>query len=196
MEGGISASRGGKISPIRWVSPVRPKLGLGWAIKLLARKKPGQIWPGPIWPDMARPGQTEFFFALKRLFGPTNSVFRTGWAVKILVRKNRANFGPARFWPGPLLARPNPDRPARLPPLSASKKRDSLMTFHLFQIKYKILFIISYNLECYYYKKLTNILKIGPNRLLQSVISLIVDLSCLGLIRFNRGLTIGSTLKS
>ena len=32
----------------------------------------------------------------------------------MLARKNQANFGPARFWPSPLLARPSPDRPARL----------------------------------------------------------------------------------
>ena len=40
--------RGGKIGPARWAGPVRPKLGPGWAIKFLARKKPGQIWPGPV----------------------------------------------------------------------------------------------------------------------------------------------------
>ena len=68
-------------------------------------------------PDMARPGPPEFFFALKRQFGPTDPVFRAGWAVKIVARKNRANFGSARFWPGPLLARPSLARPARLPPL-------------------------------------------------------------------------------
>ena len=33
--------RGVKIGPIRWASPIRPKLGSGWAIKLLARKKSG-----------------------------------------------------------------------------------------------------------------------------------------------------------
>ena len=54
--------RGGKIGPAWWASPVCPKLGPGWAIKFLARKKPGQIWPAParpnffclemtIWPD-------------------------------------------------------------------------------------------------------------------------------------------------
>ena len=64
---------------------------------------------------MALPGPSEFFFALKRHFGPTGPVFRTGWAVKIVARKNWANFGPARFWPGPLLAQPSPARPARLP---------------------------------------------------------------------------------
>ena len=104
-------SRGGKIGPTRWASPVRPKLGPGRAIKLLARKKSGQIWPGPARPD---------FFSLKRLFGPTGPVFRVGWAVKILARKNQANFGLARFWPGPLLARPSLARPARLPPLCLS----------------------------------------------------------------------------
>ena len=126
------AIRGGKIGPTRWASPVRPKLGPGRAIKLLARKKSGQIWPGPVWPgparygparpSMARYGPTlpvRIFFALKRLFVPTVPVFREGWAVKILARKNRANFGPARFWPGPLLARPSPPRLARLPPLIA-----------------------------------------------------------------------------
>ena len=94
-------NRGGKIDPTRWASPVRPKLGPGWAIKLLARKKSGQIWPGPVfpgpvWPDPARPGLPEFFFALKRQFGPTDPCFRVGRVVKILARKNRANFGPAR----------------------------------------------------------------------------------------------------
>ena len=44
--------RGGKIGPARWASPVRPKLGPGWAIKLLARKKPAKFGP-------ARPN---FFF--------------------------------------------------------------------------------------------------------------------------------------
>ena len=105
--------RSGKIGPTWWASPVRPKLGPGWAIKLLARKKSGQIWPSPVWPSPiwsgpTRPGPSEFFFALKRLFGPTGLVFRAGWAVKMLARKNRANFGPARFWPGPLLTRPSP----------------------------------------------------------------------------------------
>ena len=102
--------RGGKIGPARWASPVRPKLGPGWAIKLLARKKLGQIWPCP-----ARPAR--IFFALKILFGQTGPVFRAGWAIKILARKNRANFGPPRFWPGPLLTWPSPTRPARLPPI-------------------------------------------------------------------------------
>ena len=94
---GVSLShRGGKIGQTRWASPVRPKLGPGWAIKLLARKKSGQIWPGPVWP-----GPPEFFFALKILFGPIGPIFRAGWAVKMLTRKNRANFGPVRFWPAP-----------------------------------------------------------------------------------------------
>ena len=44
----VNLPRGGKIGSTRWASPVRPKLGSGWAIKLLARKKPGQIWPGPV----------------------------------------------------------------------------------------------------------------------------------------------------
>ena len=110
-----SVGRGGKIGPTRWASSVLPKLGPGWAIKLLAQKKPGEIWPGPVWPSPVWPGQARparIFFALKRLFGPTGPVFRAGWAVKILARKNRANFGPARFWPSPLLAWPSPARPA------------------------------------------------------------------------------------
>ena len=36
-------SRGGKIDPTRWASPIHPKIGLGWAIKLLTRKKSDQI---------------------------------------------------------------------------------------------------------------------------------------------------------
>ena len=58
------ASRGGKIGPARWASLVRPKLGPGWAIKLLARKKPGQIWPGPLWPSPVWPGPTRSNFFL------------------------------------------------------------------------------------------------------------------------------------
>ena len=76
--------RGGKISPTRWASLGRSKLGPGWAIKLLARKKQGQIWPGPVWPSPVWPGPLEIFFTLKRLFGPTGPVFRAGWAVKML----------------------------------------------------------------------------------------------------------------
>ena len=98
--------RGGKIGPAQWASPIRPKLGPSWAIKLLTRKKPGQIWPGPVWPSPVWPDPPEFFFALKILFDPTSPVFRTGWAVKILARKNRVNFGPDHCWPGP--ARPDP----------------------------------------------------------------------------------------
>ena len=37
----VATPRGGKIGPTRWASPVRPELGPGWAIKLLARKKSG-----------------------------------------------------------------------------------------------------------------------------------------------------------
>ena len=110
-------TRSGKIGPTRWASPVSLELGRGWSIKLLAQKKPGQIWPdliwpGPVWPGLARPARIFFFFALKRLFSPTRPVFREGWAVKILARKNPANFVPTWFWPGPLLARPSPARPA------------------------------------------------------------------------------------
>ena len=109
--------RGAKIGPTQWASPVCPKLGPGWAIKLLARKKSSQIWPGPIWPGLVWPNparSARIFFALKRLFGPTSPVFRVGWAVKILARKNRANSDLARFWPSPLLVRPTSARPTRL----------------------------------------------------------------------------------
>ena len=51
----LDMGRGGKIGPIRWASPARPKLGPGWAIKLLARKKLGQIWPGPANPNFFWP---------------------------------------------------------------------------------------------------------------------------------------------
>ena len=64
----LIAHRGGKIGPARWASPVRPKLGPGWAIKFLARKKPGQIWPDPVWPSPVWPGSARsarIFFALK-----------------------------------------------------------------------------------------------------------------------------------
>ena len=58
--------RGSKIGPAQWASPVRPKLGPGWAIKLLAQKKPGQIWPGP-----ARP----IFFCLEKTIWPDRPDF-------------------------------------------------------------------------------------------------------------------------
>ena len=38
----------GKIGPIRWASPVHLELGPDWVIKLLVKKKSGQILPGPI----------------------------------------------------------------------------------------------------------------------------------------------------
>ena len=57
--------RGGKIGPIRWASSVLPELGSDLAIKLLARKKSGQNWPGPIWPDPVYPGSVSpNFFCL------------------------------------------------------------------------------------------------------------------------------------
>ena len=122
----LGGDRGGKICSTRCASPIHPELGPGWAIKLLARKKSGQIWPVPIWPgpvwfDPTQPAR--IFFAFKRQFGPTSSFFRAGWATKILARKNRANFGSTRFWPSPLLARPSPARPARLPPLGGEQPK-------------------------------------------------------------------------
>ena len=89
-------TRGGKIGPIRWVIPVRPKLGPGWAIKLLAQKKSGQIWPGP-----ARPA---------RFFGRAGLL--KFWPEKTEPILAQPGFGPAHCWPSPSLA-----RPARLPPL-------------------------------------------------------------------------------
>ena len=61
-------SRGGKIGPTRWASSVGAELEPDWAIKLLARKKSGQIWPGLIWPDLVWPGPVRparIFFSLK-----------------------------------------------------------------------------------------------------------------------------------
>ena len=69
---------GGKIGPARWASPVRPKLGPGWAIKLLARKKPGQIWPGPVWPSPVWPGPARLariFFCLEKTIWPDRPDF-------------------------------------------------------------------------------------------------------------------------
>ena len=75
--GGIMLTRrGGKIDSIRWASSVCPELGPGWAIKLLVRKKSGQIWPGLVWPGLAQP--VRIFFTFKWLFGPINPVFRAG----------------------------------------------------------------------------------------------------------------------
>ena len=70
--------RDGKIGPAQWASPVHLELGPGWAIKLLAGKKSGQIWPSSIWPGPVWPDLPEFFFTFKRLFGPTSPVFRAG----------------------------------------------------------------------------------------------------------------------
>ena len=100
----MAISRGGKIVPTRWASPVHPELGPGWAIKLLARKKPGQIWPGLIWP-----GSPEFFLPLKGyLARPTRFLGRAGllkfWPEKSWPILARPGFGPAHYWPDP--ARP------------------------------------------------------------------------------------------
>ena len=94
-------SRGGKIGPTRWASPVRPELGPGWAIKILARKKPDQIWPGPMWPGPVWPSPN-FLLPLKDyLARPARFLGRVGLL---------------KFWPekiGPILARPTfgPTRP-------------------------------------------------------------------------------------
>ena len=99
--------RGGKIGPIRWANPVRPKLGSNWAIKLLARKKLGQIWLGSVWPSPVWPGPprpARIFFTLKRLFGPTGPVLGRAellklWSEKIGPILTRLGFGPPQ--PGP-----------------------------------------------------------------------------------------------
>ena len=110
---GPAVCRGGKIGPARWASPVRPKLGPGWAIKFLAPKKLGQIWPGPVWPSPAHP---IFFLPLKyylaqltRFLGRAR-LFKF-WPEKIGPILAPPGFGPAHCWPGPT-------RPARLPPLA------------------------------------------------------------------------------
>ena len=60
-------TRCGKIGPARWASPIHPELGPGWAIKLLARKKLGQVWPGPIWPGPVWPDSACLnFFCLQK----------------------------------------------------------------------------------------------------------------------------------
>ena len=69
----VHVGRGGKICPTRWASPVHPELGPGWAIKLLARKNPGQIWPSPIWPGPARPSR--IFFCLEKTIWPDHPGF-------------------------------------------------------------------------------------------------------------------------
>ena len=94
-------SRGGKIGPARWVNPVHPELGPGWAIKLLARKKPGQIWPGP----------ADFFLPSKGyLARPARFLGQAGllkfWLEKTGPILARPGFGPAHCWPDP--ARPGP----------------------------------------------------------------------------------------
>ena len=66
-------SRGDKIGLTRWASPVHPELGLGWAIKLLAQKKQGQIWSGPVMPDPARPAR--IFFGLQNVIWPDQPCF-------------------------------------------------------------------------------------------------------------------------
>ena len=63
--------KGGKISPIRWASPVHSELGSGWTIKLLVRKKSSQIWPDSIWS-----GPTHLnFFCLQKAIGPDQPGF-------------------------------------------------------------------------------------------------------------------------
>ena len=108
--------RGGKIGPTqwagptRWASPTRPELGPGWAIKLLARKKPGQIWPDPVWPSQARPARI-FFLPLKDyLARPSRFLGQAGllkfWPKKIGPILAWPDFGSAHYWPCP--AQPGP----------------------------------------------------------------------------------------
>ena len=75
---GRVAGRGGKIGSARWASPVRPKLGPSWAIKLLALKKSSQIWPGPVWPSLVWPGPARparIFFCLEKTIWPDQPGF-------------------------------------------------------------------------------------------------------------------------
>ena len=108
----ISTScRGGKIGPTRWASLVRPELGPGWAIKLLARKN--RVKFGPAQYGLARPDPSEIFLPSK------------GYLARPARFLGRA--GQLKFWPkktGPILARPGfgPARPARLPALASCKQ--------------------------------------------------------------------------
>ena len=105
---------GGKIGPTRWASPVHPKLGSGWTIKLLAQKKLSQIWPDLIWPRTvgpARPDLPTFFLPLKGyLARPARFLGRAGllkcWPEKSEPILAKPDFGLAHCWSGP--ARPAP----------------------------------------------------------------------------------------
>ena len=102
----VAANRGGKIGPVRWASPAHPELGLGWAIKLFARKKPGQIWPGPIWPSPVWPDPSEYFLPSKGyLTRPARFLGRARllkfWPEKIGPILSRPGFGPTHYWPSP-----------------------------------------------------------------------------------------------
>ena len=103
------ATRGGKIGPTLWASPVHQELGSGWAIKLLTRKKPCQNFPGPIWSDPVwlDPAQPTRIFSPSKgyLARPARFLGRAG-LLKFRPKKSgpilaRPCFGPAHCWPGP-----------------------------------------------------------------------------------------------
>ena len=108
MVGSCVVNRGDKIGPTRWASPVHSELGSGWAVKLLARKKPGQIWPVPIWPGPARSARI-FLPSKGYLARPARFLRRAGllkfWPEKIEPILDRPGFGPTHCWPDP--ARPS-----------------------------------------------------------------------------------------
>ena len=85
-------SRGGKIGPTRWASPIRSELGSRWAIKLLARKRPGQP---------ARYGPVEFFLPSKDYLARPARFLEWAGLLKFWPKKTgsilaRPGFGPAR----------------------------------------------------------------------------------------------------
>ena len=92
--------RSGKIGPTRWASSVRPELGAGWAIKLLAKKNRA---------NLIRSGSSEFFLPSKcYLAQPARFLGRTGllkfWPEKTGPMLARPDFDPAHRWPGRLPA--------------------------------------------------------------------------------------------
>ena len=104
--------RGGKIGPARWASPVHPELGSGWAIKLLARKKSDQIWPGPIWLGPVWPYPTRFdpVWPYTTRFGPPDFFFLPSKCYLARPARFLRRAGLLKFWPektGPILARPD-----------------------------------------------------------------------------------------
>ena len=153
--GHTTLTRGGKIGPAHWASPVHPELGPGWAIKLLAQKKPGQIWSGPIWPclvwpDPARPALI-FLPSKGYLARPALFLGRAGllkfWPKKFEPILAWLGFGPAHCWPGPA-------RPTRLPalpltsPLLSSNHTFRLRLLHIRRSNFAFIWIRCLDFIC------------------------------------------------